>query len=260
MKILFNNWIFRDGFTVSFRGRESTEKSKIRKRFLSRHVCLPTGKIVIEMTSHFCRPFFIFFTVLLFLFANQHGFCSDKIKAAEKFEVKTYYQLLNDFKIQDERGFFDVDFTPRKIKSLIFSTIIPGSGQTYLGSELKGMGISLAFYGTALSAIIAHNNAQGREDRIKVLTQEYNTKGNFNDAEKVWKTLLDEKANRDNDYDRRSLFSWLAAGVWVYNIVDVIFLTDDQGENEFSLNNSTIDINLVTQNDFNGVALKLNLP
>ena len=71
---------------------------------------------------------------------------------------------------------------------------------------------------------------------------------------------MSEKGNRDNDYDRRSIFSWLAVGVWVYNVFDVIFLTDDQGENEFSLNNPTIDLNLVTFNDFNGVALKLNLP
>ena len=53
------------------------------------------------------------------------------------------------------------------------------------------MAITLAFYGTALAAIIAHNNAQGREDRIKVLTQEYNTKGNYNDAEKVWQTIVE---------------------------------------------------------------------
>ena len=202
----------------------------------------------------------IFLTTLFIAFIfNQIVFCFDKNNNNVKSGVKNHYQLLNDIRMQDDPEFFDVDFTPRKTKALVLSFLVPGSGQTYLGDELKGMGISLAFYGTALSAIIAHNNAQGREDRIKVLTQDYNTKGNYNDAEKVWQTILGEKENRDNDYDRRSIFTWLAVGVWLYNIVDVIFLTGDQGENEFSHNNNSI-FNFMEHNNFNGIALKLNLP
>ena len=204
----------------------------------------------------------IFLTTLFIAFIfNQIVFCLDKNNNNVKSGVKNHYQLLNDIRMQDDPEFFDVDFTPRKTKALVLSFLVPGSGQTYLGDELKGMGISLAFYGTALSAIIAHNNAQGREDRIKVLTQDYNTKGNYNDAEKVWQTILGEKENRDNDYDRRSIFTWLAVGVWLYNIVDVIFLTGDQGENEFSHNNNSIfNFNFMEHNNFNGIALKLNLP
>ena len=204
----------------------------------------------------------IFLTTLFIAFIfNQIVFCFDKNNNNVKSGVKNHYQLLNDIRMQDDPEFFDVDFTPRKTKALVLSFLVPGSGQTYLGDELKGMGISLAFYGTALSAIIAHNNAQGREDRIKVLTQDYNTKGDYNNAEKVWQTILGEKEDRDNDYDRRAIFTWLAVGVWLYNIVDVIFLTDDQGENEFSHNNnSIINFNFMEHNNFNGIALKLNLP
>ncbi len=203
----------------------------------------------------------IYLTALsIILFYFQNGFCTDMNDNFEKLVPKNRYELLNDVKIQEERDFFNVDFTPRRTRAVIFSSLVPGSGQTYLGSQLKGMGISLAFYGTALAAIIAHNNALGREDRIKVLTQEYNTKGNYNDAEKVWQTILGEKADRDNDYNRRSFFTWTATAVWVFNIIDVIFLTDDEGENEFSLNSSILDLNLIAHNDYNGIALKLNLP
>ncbi len=201
----------------------------------------------------------IFFIAILFtLIVYQSSFCRNRDD--DQSNIKNHYQLAYDFKIQDEQGFFDVEFTPRRTRALIFSSFIPGAGQTYLGNELKGMAISVAFYGTALTAVIAHNNAQGREDRIKVLTQEYSTKGNYKDAEKVWQAILTEKSNRDNDYDRRSLFTWTAVAVWVYNVFDLIFLTEDQGENQFSLSNPVIDMELVTNHDFNGVALKLILP
>jgi len=204
----------------------------------------------------------IILTLIVVIIFYQCIFSIDKKKENDKENsaVKNRYELFDDFKMLDEPGFFDVEFTPRRTKALIFSTLIPGSGQTFLGDEIKGMGISLAFYGTALAAVIAHNNSQGREDRIRVLTQDYNSKGNYNDAEKVWQTILAEKTNRDNDYDRRTIFTWLAVGVWVYNIFDILFLTNDQGENEFSQNNRVIDLNLAAYNDFKGVALKLNLP
>lgn len=197
--------------------------------------------------------------LLIFILFGQ-SLAEDKNRREVSLETKTIYHLHQDLKLQDEPGFFDVEFTPRKIKASILSIIVPGSGQTYLGHELKGMAISLGFYGTFLAAIIAHNNSQGREDRIKVLTQEYNTKGNYADAEEVWQTILAERADRDNDYERRSLFSWLSVGIWVYSLFDVIFLTDDLGETQFSQINSQFDINFVTTDDFNGVALKINLP
>jgi hypothetical protein len=202
----------------------------------------------------------ILFSVLLIFILFGQPLAGDKNKGEISSEIKTIYHLYEDLKILDEPGFFDVEFTSRKIKASILSTIVPGSGQTYLGHELKGMVISLGFYGTFLAAVIAHNNSQGREDRIKVLTQEYNTKSNYADAETVWQSILAEKANRDNDYQRRSLFSWLSIGIWAYNLFDVIFLTDDFGETEFSQNNSQFNINIVSQNDYNGVALKINLP
>lgn len=202
----------------------------------------------------------VYLSVVLILFLTNIGLANDLNKGKEQSQIKNHYELLNDLKQTDERDFFDVDFTPRRAKAAIFSTFVPGSGQTYLGDEIKGLGITLAFYGTALAAVIAHNNAQGREERIKVLTQEYNSKGNYNDAEKVWQSILGEKADRDNDYKRRSIFAWSAAVIWAFNVFDVIFLTDDKGENQFSMNNSSFELIAKAHNDFNGIELKLNLP
>lgn len=198
--------------------------------------------------------------ILISLVLSKELISGDNNHQPEQAKQKNLYQLYQDLKLMDESGFFDIEFTPRRTRALIYSSLVPGSGQTYLGEELKGMALSIAFYGSALYAIIAHNNALGREDRIKVLTQEYKSKGNYNEAEKVWQSILSEKSLRDDDYKRRSIFSWLAAGIWVYNVFDVLFLTGDEGEKEFSMNNSTIYVSFTNLNYFNGIALKLNLP
>lgn len=201
-----------------------------------------------------------FLLSFLFLICYQFTFAGEPESTSIIISSAKHYVFNNYLTSEDDPGFFDVDFTPRKIKATVLSSILPGSGQTYLGNELKGMAISISFFGTALAGIIAQNNASGREDRIKVLTQDYLTRGNYSDAEKVWQSILAEKAERDNDYKRRNIFTWLAVGVWVYNIFDVIFLTDDFGEGEFSLKNNPVGINLVSNNQFNGIELKINLP
>ncbi len=203
---------------------------------------------------------FLVTVLLIIVTLPKESFGGGNTLQLEKAKQKNLYHLYQDLKLQDEPGFFDVEFTPRRTRALIYSSLVPGSGQTYLGEELKGMALSIAFYGSALYAVIAHNNALGREDRIKVLTQEYKSKGNYNEAEKVWQSILSEKSLRDDDYKRRSIFSWLALGIWAYNVFDVLFLTGDEGEKEFSMNNSTLDVSFTSINYFNGIALKLNLP
>lgn len=200
--------------------------------------------------------FYFLCCLLLFnySFPSQTGE-SEEIKKLSRLEI------LESFKNQsmDDKPWFDL--SSRYTKSILLSAVIPGSGQTYLGSELKGIGFTVAFFGTGLAALLNHSNFVGREDRLKVLVANYLQAGDFSTADKTWKEIVFEKGNRENDYNRRNLFAYLTIGVWVLNMVDVILFTEDSGENEFSsLPSSPFEIGVASTGEYNGIALKFNLP
>lgn len=199
------------------------------------------------------KQFFVLIFILILtpsFFANGGG---DK-------ESKSKLELLEEFKNISVNKNSDERFTIRQIRGIILSSIVPGSGQSYLGSTLKGAAITIGFFGTGVYAMIAHNNMTGREDRIKVLTSEYNSKGTYLEAEAVWKKIEAEKILRDEDYKRRQIFTYTSIGIWLYNVIDVIFFTSDKGVDSFAINGNDIKIDLASHGNYNGIALKLFLP
>jgi len=207
--------------------------------------------------SRVMKLFFIYLFSLLFVTS------SFPLNNREGGEIKrlSRQDFLESMKNQtlDEKPWFDL--SSRTTKAILLSAIIPGAGQTYLGSDLKGIGFTLAFFGTGLAALSNHSNFIGREERLKVLVENYQRAGDFTTANRAWNDIVFEKANRENDYERRNLFAYLTIGVWVLNMVDVILFSDDKGEDEFtSLQPKTFEIGLSSYSQFNGIAIKFNLP
>lgn len=126
-------------------------------------------------------------------------------------------------------------WTVRKMRATVLSAIIPGTGQTYLGSELKGVGLTIGFAGTAIAAIINHNNFCSREDRITNLYGNYKLMSTYAEAEKLWQEISVERAARDKDFNRRKYFSYAAVAIWIYNMIDIVYLTEDAGAEQFSV-------------------------
>src|SRR5690554_1193007 len=140
----------------------------------------------------FCITLF----VLIFFSANLLKAVNKESSDAAEPEVKSKLELLSAVTKTEPAAPF-IDFSSRRTKSIIYSTFVPGSGQTFLGNELKGIGFTTAFFGTALTAILAHNNMIGRDDRIQALTQTYLTTGDYKTAEQVWAQIKFEEGNRD---------------------------------------------------------------
>ncbi|MCC6548524.1 MAG: hypothetical protein IT279_00495 [Ignavibacteriaceae bacterium] len=155
-----------------------------------------------------------------------------------------------------------LDFSDREVRAAWLSAIIPGAGQTFLGHEYKGAGITLGFYGSLLTAILAENNFNARKDRIQTLSDDYKGAGNYALADYYWSQIQFEKGNRDNDVKRRDLFIAVTAALYIYNMVDILYLTDDKGGVSFSFAPEFKDfegVNGVTSL-YSGIALKINLP
>lgn len=196
----------------------------------------------------------MFFLLLIIFYLPVNMFAGEENAVPEK---KSKLEFISA--VKKSAPAVSLEYGTREFYALVLSSLIPGSGQTYLGHEYKGAAITLGFVGTTIGAVIAHNNFLAREDRIEVLTRDYNQASEFSKAEQLWRQIKTEENNRKYDNERRAIFGISAAVIWVYNIIDILFLTDDKGEDVFA-SNSPSNIDFITGADFSGIALKINLP
>lgn len=125
------------------------------------------------------------------------------------------------------------DWTRRRVVGLIFSTLIPGSGQSYLGHTEKGAAFTLATFGSALIAGLSESNIVGRNERIDELKAQYQFATSFIGADSIWSKMVETKTILDKDAKRRDLFIKVTVALWVANLVDYILFTEDKGDKTF---------------------------
>jgi len=123
-------------------------------------------------------------------------------------------------------------FNQKKVTALVYSTFIPGAGQFYLGHKLKGVFFTLTAFGSLVTTIVSQNNLVGGNERLENLEMQYLNTMNWERADQLWQEMLQVKADIDKDYKRRNLFLGVTAGIWVVNIIDVLFFTSDKGSGD----------------------------
>jgi len=126
--------------------------------------------------------------------------------------------------------------TDRRTTALLYSFVVPGSGQTMLGEPYKGVGITLTAFGSLLTSIISHNNFIARNERLDALEFQYANAESWINADYSYQEMRSAHQQLQRDRNRRDLFIVVTAVVWSLNIVDVLYNTEDHGESLFSLN------------------------
>lgn len=158
----------------------------------------------------------------------------------------------NSLNFKEGNGFL----SKRKLTALTYSTFIPGAGQFYLGHKFKGVIFTLVAFGSLTTTIVSHNNLIGENERLENLEIQYQSTLNWEKAEQIWQEMLRVKSDADKDYRRRNLFLKITIGVWVVNIIDVLFFTPDKGAGDiFGFNGSTIRIEKIG----NGLAISTKI-
>jgi hypothetical protein len=124
-------------------------------------------------------------------------------------------------------------WSERKLTAVTLSTILPGTGQSYLGHRTKGASLTVATFGCGLIAALSENNVIGRNERLDELKAAYALSGKWETSNELWLQMKETKEILDRDAKRRDLFLKVTAFLWIVNVVDVVFFTDDLGENAF---------------------------
>jgi hypothetical protein len=136
----------------------------------------------------------------------------------------------------DEGGKKDRAMTPRRVNALLLSLVVPGAGQTMLGEPYKGVGFTLAYFGSALTALISQNNFIARSERLDALEFQYATSTNWASSNIVYGQMKESYDLWKKDRDRRNVFLVVSAVIWIANIADLLYNTEDKGEKIFSQN------------------------
>lgn len=121
----------------------------------------------------------------------------------------------------------------RRSTALVYSCIMPGSGQTMLGHTYKGVAFSVVAFGSVLTAAISHNNFIARNERLDALEYQYQNVTNWVSADRLYSDMTGVHQKLVADKNRRDLFLIVSAVVWAANIVDLLYNTDDLGQESF---------------------------
>ncbi len=124
-------------------------------------------------------------------------------------------------------------WSSRKLQAVVLSTIIPGSGQSFLGHSTKGTVITLGFFGSGLITLLAENNAIGRNERLSELNALYSQTTNWTEANLYWNQMRETRDILVDDVKRRDLFLKVTAAFWIASVVDIVFFSEDLGEQAF---------------------------
>lgn len=125
--------------------------------------------------------------------------------------------------------------TERKSTALLYSIVVPGSGQTMLGSPYKGFSFTIAGFGSALTSLISHNNFVASNERLDALEFQYRYSTSWDASNQIYTSLKDTHTKMKYYQKMRNIFAVVSVIVWTFNIVDVVYLTQDEGESIFSM-------------------------
>lgn len=111
------------------------------------------------------------------------------------------------------------------LKAGLRSFVFPGWGQAYSGQRLKGVLISTAQLGTVIATLVAHSDyLQARDDYKAALREFDRKKKDFRDRESLLDNVASREQQRDRAFDRRRTWLWITGSVWVFNLLDAVFL------------------------------------
>jgi len=172
--------------------------------------------------------------VLLYMFCTYISYGND----GHTIRSVVFINTINDSSLSNESirvQLTDEESSSRRTTALLFSCVVPGSGQTMFGHTYKGVAFSLTAFGSLLTAVISHNNYIAREERLDVLEFQYKNATNWASADFLYRSMGDAHSQLKRDRDRRNLFFGISAVVWTVNILDLLYNTEDEGQTLFSI-------------------------
>jgi hypothetical protein len=112
-------------------------------------------------------------------------------------------------------------------RAQLLSGLYPGLGQLVAGHRGKGTTMVVAHTGLLVVWLTAHADYNTHEEQFALQEEHYTSLqvgGSFQEAEETWQQMRQRKDDLDRSHLLRVSFGLLAAGLYSYNLVDVLLL------------------------------------
>ena len=135
-----------------------------------------------------------------------------------------YHKLNTEIEIKSEEPFtYQYRLRPKsKRKTLLMSTILPGSGQIYAGQKLKGYLWNIGTLGSVAIAVLSYSNFKNAKDQYLNDQSGYLENTNLSNMTNLRNTMLSSYNKMENSYNTYRLMTIVASSLWVLNVVDAV--------------------------------------
>lgn len=120
-------------------------------------------------------------------------------------------------------------------KAFIMSSLFPGLGQMASGHNLKGMVLAASEVVSLAIGVNSNEEYKSRLTNFNEIRDEYENLrngGTYEEAENKWRELKSTNDKLDRLHRNRLIFGYIAAGIYAYNLVDILLVHHNQPETQ----------------------------
>jgi hypothetical protein len=137
-----------------------------------------------------------------------------------------------------------------KNTALIYSTVLPGSGQFYAGQRVKGIALGTATLTGLLISLSLNSSYLDKNDTYQVQKTAYDSNTDLGKMDELYAGMVDSYDVMKDAHQKMQISAALTAAIWLYNIADIYFFFPKRETRQVRLGLNVGRPSLLIQFDF----------
>jgi hypothetical protein len=121
-----------------------------------------------------------------------------------------------------------------KYSALLYSTLLPGSGQIYSGRTTTGIILGASTLGCATVSLLFTSDYNDKNDQYMIDKKAYDNNTDLGKMDALYKTTQDSYSEMEDAHQRAQIMWGLTIAVWFYNMADAVFFFPGQNSPDLS--------------------------
>jgi hypothetical protein len=114
-----------------------------------------------------------------------------------------------------------------KYAAMLYSTLLPGSGQIYSGRSTQGIILGAASLGCAAVALVFTNDYNTKNDTYMETKTIYDNNTDLGKMDELYQATEESYTEMEDAHKQAQLMWGITIAVWLYNIADALFFFPD---------------------------------